>query len=96
MPASALIDRRDMTLQEFADRFQYSRSTAVRLTSQPREVYLEKARRRHEKIWALRQEGLSYREIASRLGVSLGAVSYALQKTDIPATTKEHPDTVSS
>lgn len=80
MPKTALLDRKNMTLQEFAERFGYSLSTASVLTSKPREQYLAEVRRRHEKIKQLRDIGMSYRQIATKLNISVGTVAYALNK----------------
>lgn len=80
MPAEPLIDRKHLTLRQFAERFDYSMSTAARLTSHSRESYLRKAGERHKVILLLRQEGLSYRKIAAKAGVSVGTVHYALAK----------------
>jgi len=36
---------------------------------------------RDQIIWALRRRGVTYRRIASRVGVSVGAVQASLQRT---------------
>lgn len=82
LPPSVLAryPRRGRTAREVAERTGTSISTAQRWTSEPREVYLARAQKRHEKIWALRAQGLTMREIAKRTGVSVGTVHYALNK----------------
>lgn len=57
-----------------------SQRSAQRWTSEPREVYLARAAQRHEKIRQLREQGMTMREIANQVGVTVGAVHYALNK----------------
>lgn len=76
----ARIPRNGKTTRELAEKIGMSPRTAQRWTSEPREVYLERATNRHEKIHELRDKGLSMRSIASELGITVGAVHYALHK----------------
>lgn len=81
MPTYKKMNRGDMSLREFSNRFNVSMSTASRMTSSSREAYLREVKKRHKVILLLRQEGLSYRKIAAKAGVSVGTVHYALAKT---------------
>lgn len=80
IPHSERIPRKGRTVREVAEGTGLSERTIIAWTSEPREVYLARAEERHEKIHALRDEGLTMREIAQRVGVSVGTVHYALNK----------------
>ena len=82
LPPSVLAryPRRGRTAREVAERTGTSISTAQRWTSEPREVYLARAARRHETIRRLREQGLSMRAIAEQVGCTVGAVHYAIHK----------------
>ena len=80
VPYSERLPRRGMTARELSERTGYSIRTAQNWTSEPREVYLARAQKRHEKIRQLRKQGMTMREIASHVGVSVRAVHYALNK----------------
>lgn len=72
--------RRNKTARELAEQFGVSTRTIRRAISEPRTEYEARAAERHERIQELRAAGKSYRAIAAELGISYGAVQYALQK----------------
>lgn len=72
--------KRKHTARELAERFDRSPRTIRRLVALPRDEYLSAAEKRHQRIRELRAEGLSMREIAAEVGVSVSAVHYALNK----------------
>lgn len=74
--------KRPHTAHELAARFGVSKRTIQRTVAQTREDYLAEAAARHERIRALREEGLSMRAIAEREGVTVGAVHYAIHKAE--------------
>jgi transposase len=74
--------RNGLSIRELADRIGRSPRTVQRYTSEPRETYESRAAERHTRIRALRAEGLSMRAIAEQVGVTVGAVHYALHKPD--------------
>lgn len=74
--------RNGRTARELAELAGKSVRTAQRWTSEPRELYEARASEQHERIRKLRTEGKSYRAIAAELGVSYGAVQYALTKSN--------------
>lgn len=78
------VPRNGRSIREVTEATGLSRRTVIRWTSEPREVFLARSAKRHERIRELRAEGLTMREIAARVGVSVGAVHYAL-KRDRPA-----------
>lgn len=72
--------RNGRTARELAEKTGMSVRTAQRWTSIPREDFEARAAERHERIRALRAEGLSMRAIAAELDVAVGTVHYALKK----------------
>lgn len=74
--------RNGRTARELAELAGRSVRTAQRWTSEPREQYEARASERHARIRELRAEGKSYRAIAAELGISYGAVQYALNKSE--------------
>ncbi|MGP5002523.1 winged helix-turn-helix transcriptional regulator [Glutamicibacter ardleyensis] len=76
----ARIPRNGKTARELAEKVGMSSRTAQRWTSEPREVYLQRAAQRHERIKELREAGLSMRAISKEVGIAVSAVHYALQK----------------
>jgi hypothetical protein len=72
------IPRNGRTAREMAERTGMSVRTAQRWTSEPREVYLDRAAQRRARVLALRAEGMSMRAIAQDLGITVGAVHYAI------------------
>lgn len=82
MTAEPMRVKRNKTARELADKFGVSPRTIQRMAAQSREDYLAEAAARHERIRALRAEGLSMRAIAKREGVTARAVHYAIHKDD--------------
>lgn len=74
------LPRHGRTARELAERTGYTIRNVQNWTSEPREVYLSRAAKRHEKIRQLREQGLSMREIAQQMDCTVGAVHYALNK----------------
>lgn len=74
--------KRKRTAREVAEQLGVSERTVRNFVAQPREQYLAEAAARHERIRAMRAEGLSMRTIAEREGVSARAVHYAIHKDD--------------
>jgi len=74
--------KRKRTAREVAERLGVSERTVRNYIAQPRADYLADAAARHERIRAMRAEGLSMRAIAEREGVSARAVHYAIHKDD--------------
>lgn len=73
--------RNGRTIKEAASLTGLTEQTIKRWTSEPREAYIERARQRQETIRRMRGEGMTMRTIASRLGISVGTVHYAIKKT---------------
>jgi len=73
--------RRKQTAAELAKRFGKSPRTIRRIIAEPRDEYDAKVEARHEQIRTLREKGKSMRTIAAEVGVSVGTVHYALNKT---------------
>lgn len=76
------IPRNGLSIQQLANRIGRSTSTVKRYTSEPREVYETRAAERHARIRELRSEGLTMRAIAEQVGVTVGAVHYAIHKPE--------------
>ena len=74
--------KRKQSARELAERFGASPRTIRRTVAQERADYLADAAARHERIRALRAEGLSMRAIAAKEGVTVGTVHYAIHKDD--------------
>ena len=74
--------KRKQSARELAERFGVSPRTIRRAVAQERADYLADAAARHERIRALRAEGLSMRAIAAKEGVTVGTVHYAIHKDD--------------
>lgn len=72
--------RNGWTVRELADKTGASARSIVNWTSEPREDYLNRAEKRHQKIRALRAQGMTIRSIAKEMSVSVGTVHYALSK----------------
>lgn len=66
--------RRGLTQKQLAELAGVSVSTIANKYSEPRSAYVGRAQERAEKAVKLRLEGLTMREIAEELGVSLGSV----------------------
>lgn len=72
--------RRAHTARELAERFDRSPRTIRRVMAEPRADYQARVAARHTRIHELRAQGLSMRAIATEVGVTVGAVHYALHK----------------
>lgn len=72
--------RRNQTARELAERFGRSPRTIRRVVAEPREQFEARAAERRQQIRALRESGMTMRAIAAEVGVSVGAVHYALSK----------------
>lgn len=72
--------RNGKSARDAASRVGVSVRTAQRWTSEPRSVWLERAAQRRRKIHDLREKGLTMRQIAAELEISVGTVHYALTK----------------
>lgn len=66
--------RRKMTAREAAEALGCSPRHIRAVVAEPRAEYLARAAERREKILALRDQGLKYREIADALDISIGTV----------------------
>ena len=73
------LPRNGMSVRELASKTGVSRSSIVKWTSEPREVYMARVAERHERIRQLREQGLSYRAIAAEVGCTIGTVHNALK-----------------
>lgn len=78
--------KRKQSARVLAERFGVHPTTIRRTVAQSREDYLAEAAARHERIRAMRAEGMTMRAIAEREGVSARAVHYAIHKNDPPRT----------
>lgn len=76
------IPRNGLSISELAKRIGKSPATVARYTSEPREQYEARVAERHERIRELREQGKSMRAIAAEVGVSVGAVHYALNRAE--------------
>ena len=74
--------RRPVTARVLAERIGVSERTIKRYVAEPRAEYNARTAARHARIRELREEGKSYRAIAAEVGVSLGTVQYALNKSE--------------
>ena len=74
--------KRKRTAREVAERLGVSERTVRNFVAQPREEYLADAAARRERIRALRAQGLSMRAIAEKEDITVGAVHYAVHKTE--------------
>lgn len=66
--------RNGWTLRQLAEKTGASERSIARWTSEPREVYLERANEKRTEILKLRLQGLSIKAIAEELGCSVGIV----------------------
>lgn len=73
--------RRNHTARELAERFGTSTRTIQRTVAEDRSDYLNRAGDRHRLIKELREEGMTMRQIAAELNISVGTVHYALKKS---------------
>ncbi|WP_226358491.1 MULTISPECIES: sigma factor-like helix-turn-helix DNA-binding protein [unclassified Pseudonocardia] len=70
--------RRTKSARDLAEQFGVTRATVVRMMAEPRDDYERRARQRRAAAVQLRLQGLTYREIAERLGTSIGSVGHVL------------------
>lgn len=75
------LPRNGLTVRELSKRTGVSTASIIRWTSEPRAVYLSRAKKRREKIRGLRAKGLTIRAIAAELGCSVGTVHKAISTT---------------
>lgn len=73
--------RRNHTARELANRFGTSTRTIQRTVAEDRSDYLNRAENRHQNIRDLREGGMTMRQIAAELNISVGTVHYALKKS---------------
>lgn len=67
--------RRTITAREAAARIGCSPRTIQRVIAEPRDEFLARIAERREKVLALREQGMKYREIAETLNIPIGTVS---------------------
>jgi len=77
--------RRKQTARELAGRFNRSPRTIRRIIAEPREEFEARAAERHARIREMRAEGKTMRAIAAELEISVGAVHYAIKKSESTA-----------
>lgn len=70
--------RRSVTARELAERLGSSERTARRLVAEPRDEFLGRAKERRDRVVALRKQGMKYKDIAEKMGLSTGAVGRIL------------------
>ena len=80
LPYEDRIPRKGKTIREIAEKTGFSTASITRWTSENREVWLERAAERREKIHQLRAQGLTMRAIAAEVGCGVGTVHRALKK----------------
>lgn len=71
---------RQGSARELAPKLGVSERTIRNYLAEPRVEYQARAAARHARIHELRAQGLSMRAIATEVGVTVGAVHYALHK----------------
>lgn len=67
-------------VDRLARRMGIGRQRARNQLSEPREVFLEKARLRRAEAWGLHQQGFSYSQIATSMGISPAAAAGLVQR----------------
>lgn len=72
--------RRQFTARQAAERLGVTTRTVQRLMAEPRDQYLARANTKREQIADLREEGLSVRAIAEKLGISKSTVGRYVQE----------------
>jgi len=70
--------RREVTARELAARIGSSERTARRLVAEPRSEFLARAAANRAKAVELREQGRSYTEIATSMGIPIGTVGKLL------------------
>lgn len=81
--------RRKRTAREIAEQLGVSPRTVRRFVAEPRDDYLSRAEQRRQQIRDLREQGLSIRAIANKVGCSVGTVHNAL-KDHSKGTSSDH------
>lgn len=70
--------KRKHTAEEMAKQFGVSRRTVQRIMSQPRDEYMAEAHARQEKALSLRESGLKWYEVGSKMGDISASAAYRL------------------
>lgn len=70
--------RRDKKAKELGEQFGVSARQIRRLVAEPREEYVGRAAARRAQIVRLREQGLSYQQIAETVGCPIGSVRSGL------------------
>jgi len=70
--------RREVTARELAARLGSSERTARRLVAEPRDEFLSRAAAKRKTAVELREQGHTYSEIATTMGLSIGSVGKLL------------------
>ena len=78
MPGAKHPVRRKMTAREAAEQFGASTRTIQRLFAEPRDEFLGRAKERRDCVVTLRKQGMKYKDIAEKMGISTGAVGRIL------------------
>ncbi|MFC6257208.1 MULTISPECIES: sigma factor-like helix-turn-helix DNA-binding protein [Kocuria] len=73
MPAE-IQQRRKTTAKELAKRLGCSERTVRRIAAEPRTEFLARAAERRARALALRESGMTYKQIAAEMGESVGSV----------------------
>lgn len=68
------LPRGGLSIRELAQKARVSESFVIEHTSEPREVYLARVEQRRSAALRLRAQGLSMRQIAKKIGCSVGSV----------------------
>ncbi len=79
--------RRNMTARELGARFGRSPRTVRYVIAEPRQEYEARSKARQMEALALREQGLSYRMIGDRLGVSRDSAAGLVRRARQKATT---------
>lgn len=69
--------RRTATARDLAERYGVSERSIRRVAAEPRSDFERRARERDQQILTWRAQGILWREIADRLGISLNAAQKA-------------------
>ena len=77
MPAENPV-RRNRTAREMAAQLGVSERTIRNVVAEPRDVFEGRARDRRNRVVALREQGMKYKDIAEAMGISTGAVGRIL------------------
>ncbi|WP_226358792.1 hypothetical protein [Pseudonocardia sp. ICBG601] len=70
--------RRKRTAREVAERAGVSERTVRAIAAEPRAEYLARAKARRARVTALRDQGLTYKQIAEATGETQDAVGYLI------------------